>query len=98
MGKNFGDFVSSLMERSSASTIQSSLLKDKLDQRLHHPKRPIAKDLISIARIAFACLNGDPKCRPTMEEVFNQLEMPKSSLLDQFDFHTVTLGQVQQSV
>ena len=97
IGKYSGDLISCLMESPAGSTIQSFLLKDVLDQWLPHPTNRVAKEVISIARIAFDCLSKDPHCRPTMQQVSDELETPTSASLDQFDFHTITLGQRQRN-
>ncbi|KAI9114105.1 hypothetical protein K1719_014755 [Acacia pycnantha] len=48
-----------------------------------------------VAKIAFSCLNENPQCRPTMEQVSRELvKTPKSHLLDQF--HTITIGQLMR--
>lgn len=86
LGKHPGDVISSALLSSSwsgmASTLDNLSLKDKLDQRLPHPIKPISEEVISIARIASACLIESPRSRPTMEQVAKELVIPKSLSMD----------------
>ncbi|RDX91442.1 MDIS1-interacting receptor like kinase 2, partial [Mucuna pruriens] len=91
MGKHPGDLISSMYSTSSTSNL---LLKDVLDQRLPLPMMPVVKEVIFIAKVAFACLNERPLSRPTMEDVYNIFVMPKSPLMKE-TIHTVALGQLQ---
>lgn len=92
MGKHPGDLLSTLFSSSESSTAYNLLLKDVLDQRLESPENSVVKDVILIAKIAFACLSESPRCRPTMEQVYNMFVMSKSSLMDTFCI--ITLGQL----
>ncbi|XP_039158376.1 MDIS1-interacting receptor like kinase 2 [Eucalyptus grandis] len=87
MGKHPGDLVS--WECSLSAKIESpALLKDVLDQRLSPSRVQLrdAEDVVSIARLAFACLQAEPWLRPTMRQVSQELrirvplEMPFSAL------------------
>ncbi len=93
IGKHPGD-LTSLLFSSSAATPEASnlLLKDVLDPRLPHPVAPITEDVILVAKIAFACLNENPRFRPSMEQVHNEFVMPKSPSVDPFPI--ITLGQL----
>ena len=71
MGKHPGDLTSSLT--SSAFTTLNVPLKDVLDQRLSLPMNEAAKEVLSIAKIAIACLNTVPQSRPTMQQVSQEL-------------------------
>ena len=85
LGKHPGDVTSSTMMSSfgtMASTLDNLALKDKLDQRLPHPTNSIAKEVMSIVRIAIACLNENPRSRPTMKHVAKELAMPNSASMD----------------
>ncbi|KAK4270952.1 hypothetical protein QN277_019716 [Acacia crassicarpa] len=53
-------------------------LKEVLDQRLPYPRGSIAEKVLLIARIGFTCLNENPRTRPSMEQVCNELVVPKS--------------------
>uniref|UniRef100_A0A2C9W6V6 non-specific serine/threonine protein kinase n=1 Tax=Manihot esculenta TaxID=3983 RepID=A0A2C9W6V6_MANES len=96
MGRHPGDFISSLS--SSFSIPSSSLmdentpLKDVIDQRLPTPQNKSAEGIIHIARIAHACLNGNPQSRPTMKQVSSHL-MDKWHPLAK-PFSEVKLGEI----
>ncbi|XP_061338190.1 MDIS1-interacting receptor like kinase 2-like [Gastrolobium bilobum] len=92
MGKHPGDLISSLFSSSEMSVASHLLLKDVLDQRLPHPMKPVVKEVILIAKIAFACLSESPHSRPTMEEVHNMFVMSKLPLME--TFRIITLGQL----
>ena len=97
IGKHPGDLISNLSSSSSSakmSTTHNILLKDVLDQRLTHPSNSIVKEVIMVAKLAFACLSEHPHSRPTMEQVCKKLVMSKTPLENQF--HMITLEQLQQ--
>ncbi|XP_039158328.1 MDIS1-interacting receptor like kinase 2-like [Eucalyptus grandis] len=76
MGKHPGDHIS--WECSSSTQIESStLLKDVLDQRLLPSRLRLrdAQDVILIAKLSFACLQADPRLRPTMEQISHELRV-----------------------
>ncbi|KAL3716026.1 hypothetical protein ACJRO7_007746 [Eucalyptus globulus] len=76
MGKHPGNHVS--RECSSSAQIESSMmLKDVLDQRLSTSRlsRRDAQDVILIAKLAFACLQADPRLRPSMRQVSRELHV-----------------------
>ncbi|KAJ1437378.1 Tyrosine-protein kinase, active site [Sesbania bispinosa] len=78
-GKHPGDVISSSLLSSSWTAVGDIMpLMDKyLDQRLPHPTNPIVKELVSIVRIAIACLLESPRSRPTMEQVAKELLISK---------------------
>ncbi|KAG4127056.1 hypothetical protein ERO13_D10G195351v2, partial [Gossypium hirsutum] len=97
MGRHPGDLLSYLSSSASASTLpfmsndQHVLLKDVIDQRLSPPEIEAAEGVVSTIKIAFACLNGNPQHRPTMQQVaqaFSRQSLPLSS-----PFSTVKLGE-----
>lgn len=92
MGKHPGDLILTLFSSSEAPMAYNLLLKDVLDTRLPLPENSVAKDVILIAKIAFACLSGNPHSRPTMKQVYNMFVMSKSPSME--TFHTITLGQL----
>ncbi|KAI6705921.1 hypothetical protein NL676_008883 [Syzygium grande] len=76
MGKHPGDFIS--WECSSSTQIESKmLLKDVLDRRLLPSRLCLqdAQDVVSIAKLALACLQVDPRLRPTMGQVSRELRI-----------------------
>jgi serine/threonine protein kinase len=84
MGMHPGDLISSLFASSSCSQInQHALLKDVIDQRIPLPENRVAEGVVSIIKIAFACLLANPQSRPTMRQVASELiarwpPLPKS--------------------
>ncbi|XP_073259869.1 uncharacterized protein [Populus alba] len=88
MGMHPGDLISSLsastFSSSSSSQInQHALLKDVIDQRIPLPENRVAEGVVSIIKIAFACLLANPQSRPTMRQVASKLiarwpPLPKS--------------------
>ncbi|XP_039165529.1 MDIS1-interacting receptor like kinase 2 [Eucalyptus grandis] len=87
MGKHPGDHVS--WECSSSSQIESPMmLKDVLDQRLSPSRLHFrdAQDVVLIAKLAFACLQANPRLRPSMRQISRELciqvplEMPLSTI------------------
>uniref|UniRef100_A0A2N9GI99 non-specific serine/threonine protein kinase n=1 Tax=Fagus sylvatica TaxID=28930 RepID=A0A2N9GI99_FAGSY len=90
MGKHPGDLISSLT--SSAFTTLNMPLKDVLDQRLSLPMNEAAREVLSIAKIAIACLNTVPQSRPTMQQVSQELSTQKLHLPS--TLHMITLGEV----
>ncbi|XVF82437.1 hypothetical protein PTKIN_Ptkin16aG0047900 [Pterospermum kingtungense] len=72
MGKHPGDLLSS---SALVSHDQQILLKDVIDPRLSPPVRDVivSRDVVSIMKIAFACLNGNPQLRPSMKQVAQAL-------------------------
>ncbi|KAK2633193.1 hypothetical protein EUGRSUZ_L00371 [Eucalyptus grandis] len=86
MGKHPGDHVS--QECSSSAQAESMMLKDVLDQRLSPSRLGLqdGQDVVLIAKLAFKCLQDDPRLRPTMLQVSRELcfqvplDMPLSSV------------------
>ncbi|KAG2391092.1 MDIS1-interacting receptor like kinase [Vigna angularis] len=81
MGNHPGDLISSMHSPSSTSVTANLLLKDVMDQRLPLPVMPVVKEVVIIAKVAFACLNERPLSRPTMEDVYNKFVMPKEEMV-----------------
>lgn len=72
LGEHPGDLINSLLTSSSnvmETTLDIPSLMDKLDERLQHPAKPMAKEIESILRMANACLTQNPGSRPTMDQV-----------------------------
>ncbi|MFQ6630662.1 hypothetical protein Gotur_009444, partial [Gossypium turneri] len=65
---------------SSISLVNTRLI-DVLDNRLPLPtSQLVAQNLVRIATLAFACLNPQPKSRPTMKEVCEEFLCVQTSL------------------
>ncbi|KAK7827938.1 mdis1-interacting receptor like kinase 2 [Quercus suber] len=90
MGKHLGDLISSLS--SSTFTTYDMLLKDVLDQRLSLSINRVAMEVLSIAKIAIACLHTIPQSRPTMQQVSQELSTQKPHFPN--TLFTITLGEV----
>ena len=92
MGKHPGVLImfpsSSL---TATSTTHNILLKNTLDQRLKPPKNQVALKVVSIAKLAFACLATNPKSRPTMQEVSHELSVERAPMSEVFDMLTLGL-------
>ncbi|KAK4387928.1 MDIS1-interacting receptor like kinase [Sesamum angolense] len=66
-----GEFINSIARKSDASDI---ILQDFMDKRLPPPAdTTVASDVIQIVSIALACLNPNPKSRPSMKQVSQEL-------------------------
>ncbi|KAJ0768861.1 putative protein kinase RLK-Pelle-LRR-XI-1 family [Helianthus annuus] len=69
-GKHPGNLLSSL----NSSTHHGITLENMLDKRLSYPAtRSIEKEIMRIYNVALACILTDPKCRPTMRKVSQEL-------------------------
>ncbi|XP_010051544.2 MDIS1-interacting receptor like kinase 2 [Eucalyptus grandis] len=67
-----------------------------LDPRLSIPKEnSIARSIILIVFLALACLNNDPKKRPTMKQVSEAFLAPKPELSR--PFNSISLAQLQEN-
>ncbi|KAF7115435.1 hypothetical protein RHSIM_RhsimUnG0057500 [Rhododendron simsii] len=66
MGRHPGDLLSSLM----SPPIKNILITDVLDSCLLPPTNPIvAGNIVLVATMAFACLQPEPRFRPSMLQV-----------------------------
>ena len=93
IGRHPQELVSLLSSQSSSLTAQKMLLIEILDQRLSPPRNAlVARDVVLVATLAFACINAKPKSRPTMKQVSQQLLARKGLLAKRFsDF---SIGQL----
>ncbi|KAK9019794.1 hypothetical protein V6N11_054302 [Hibiscus sabdariffa] len=74
MGKHPGDLLSYLSSSTThVPNDQQILLKDVIDHRLSPPRSRAEKDVVTATKVAFACLNGNPQLRPTMQQVAQAL-------------------------
>ncbi|XP_060673039.1 MDIS1-interacting receptor like kinase 2-like isoform X1 [Ziziphus jujuba] len=90
MGKHPKEILSSL----SSSSTQNLKLIEILDQRLAPPRSRLAVHNVALVdSIAFACLNADPKLRPTMDSVSKQIVERRTPLADHC-FHEITIGHL----
>ncbi|KAM0004780.1 putative protein kinase RLK-Pelle-LRR-XI-1 family [Helianthus debilis subsp. tardiflorus] len=69
-GKHPGDLLSSL----NYSTSHGAMLENILDKRLPYPtNKSIVKEIMRVYNVALACILTDPKGRPTMRNVSQEL-------------------------
>ncbi|KAF8013058.1 hypothetical protein BT93_I1047 [Corymbia citriodora subsp. variegata] len=72
------------------------MLHQILDPRLPIPRQnSITRSIVLIVSLAFACLSGDPKSRPTMKQVSEAFLAPK--LVLPMPFHSISLAQLQKT-
>ncbi|KAK4602215.1 hypothetical protein RGQ29_011315 [Quercus rubra] len=77
MGKHPGELISSL----ASSSTQHIMLKDVLDPRLSpHINQTIAQSVVLVVTLALAGLRSNPKSRPTMKQVSQELSVQRSQL------------------
>ncbi|KAH9789690.1 protein kinase domain-containing protein [Citrus sinensis] len=78
MGKHPRDLLSSL----SSSSDPKIMLIDVLDQRLPPPvDRKVIRDILLASTISFACLQSNPKSRPTMQYVSQEFLITRKTPL-----------------
>ncbi|KAI3889366.1 hypothetical protein MKX03_024457, partial [Papaver bracteatum] len=53
--------------------VKTIMLKDILDECLEAPTDVVKKDIMYFVKVALSCLRGDPRTRPTMQEVSVEL-------------------------
>ena len=71
-GKHPQDFLSSF----SSQPNEPTMLKDLLDARLPPPTNPlVVRNVVFATALALDCINANPKCRPTMQQVVNRFEV-----------------------
>ncbi|KAL3725027.1 hypothetical protein ACJRO7_030096 [Eucalyptus globulus] len=77
MGRHPGDLVSSSRQSLTLpmQTDSGTSLQDVLDRRLPLPSDKDAENVVSIAKLAMACLRVDPHRRPTMQKVCQGLSI-----------------------
>lgn len=109
VGLHPGDLICSLSSTHSTSSSSSPtssfspfnphsmLLKDLLDKRIATPDGKMADEVMTIAKLAFSCINPNPDIRPTMERVSQELSISRRqsfSISDHESFGMVTLRQL----
>ena len=81
MGRHPGELISSL----ASSSARHIMLKDVLDPRLSpHINQTIAENVVLVVTLALACLRSNPKSRPTMKHVAQEILVRKTPLLKPF--------------
>ncbi|GMH03001.1 hypothetical protein Nepgr_004840 [Nepenthes gracilis] len=69
-------------------------LTDMLDHRLSDPKYEVAEEVVTVVKLALACIQSDPKVRPTMQNVCQLLASRKVGLSK--PLNKMTLGQLKE--
>ncbi|KAK3439022.1 hypothetical protein EUGRSUZ_C03675 [Eucalyptus grandis] len=90
MGEHPGEIILML------STLfkEDIMLHQILDPRLPIPREnSIARSIILVVSLALACLNSNPKLRPTMKQVSEAFRAPKLALAK--PFYSISLAQLQ---
>ncbi|XP_043704691.1 probable leucine-rich repeat receptor-like protein kinase At1g35710 [Telopea speciosissima] len=72
MGRHPGELISSLQ----LPNAKDIILEDVLDPRLPSPTQLVAQDLIFSLMLAISCLCTNPKSRPTMQYISQELGSP----------------------
>lgn len=88
MGTHPGELLLSLPTNKG----QSTLLKEVLDLRLSSPTAEVEREIVSAVIQALACVRADPKSRPTMRFISQELSACKLPLREPFS--TMTLGEL----
>ncbi|XP_026434829.1 probable leucine-rich repeat receptor-like protein kinase At1g35710 isoform X1 [Papaver somniferum] len=87
----------SLSSSSSSSNIpgENTMLKDILDQCVGAPTNVMKKEIMHFMKVGLSCLRGDPRTRPTMQQVSIELSLSAHSR-PSFGkpFETITLGDL----
>ncbi|KAL7111112.1 hypothetical protein ACP275_05G067500 [Erythranthe tilingii] len=76
-GSHPGDFLTSVL-MSKLKFPQNLMLKELLDKRLPSPDDEdlkAARDVVRVVRIALTCVSSDPKSRPSMSRVCDELDV-----------------------
>ncbi|XLR54798.1 hypothetical protein S83_005470 [Arachis hypogaea] len=88
-----GRHPEAILSPSLSSSYIQNMLKDLLDSRLRLPMlQRDAKEIVLVATIALACLNSNPKLRPSMQEVVQELSDSKLPL--SLSFFEISIHQL----
>ncbi|KAI8031366.1 MDIS1-interacting receptor like kinase 2 [Camellia lanceoleosa] len=89
MGKHPRELLSSLASLSA----QNIMLSDVLDSRLPYPTNPtVIRNIVLAAALGFACVHSEPRSRPTMLFVSQELLVCKKTLAT--PFRVISLQQI----
>ena len=75
-GRHPGDLVSTLLSRSSGSSVEQQQcceIKDVVDDRIPKPTGCALGNIMFMMNVAAACLNVKPEYRPSMQQVSRRL-------------------------
>ena len=88
MGSHPGDFLSSFPQ-----STPSRMLNDLLDTRLPRPTRQQEHDIVLILRQSFACLCSNPKFRPCMNTLYQEISQT-TKMLTANSIYTMSVEQI----
>ncbi|KAG5224793.1 LRR receptor serine/threonine-protein [Salix suchowensis] len=97
MGHHPGELIgclSTLPTSSGWNPGSTTLLKDLLDKRLQTPARELAVQVAVIMKLGFRCINADPKFRPTMPQVSQEVSISRLDHISSSPWHTLTSGEL----
>ncbi|KAL4395165.1 hypothetical protein AHAS_Ahas02G0224700 [Arachis hypogaea] len=81
-----GEHPKELLSNMSKPSPPKIMIKDVLDSRIPLPfLRKDMRDIVLVLTLALACLHPNPKSRPSMQDIANELLFSKSPLLWHFD-------------
>ncbi|PIN13723.1 Serine/threonine protein kinase [Handroanthus impetiginosus] len=90
-GSHPGEFISSIIRRSTAENI---ILQDFMDKRLPQlVDLRVATDIVRVVSIALACLNPNPKARPSMKEVSQEFLVNNPPKLSR-PMHNISMSEL----
>lgn len=96
MGHHPGELIyaltTTLSSLESLNNVESFQLKDIIDKRLPIPTAQVAEEILTMTKLALACINVNPQFRPTMKNAAQDLSTPRPALLDLFS--SITLGRL----
>ncbi|CDP21883.1 unnamed protein product, partial [Coffea canephora] len=89
----FGDHPRDFLSCISSQPNEPIMLKDLLDARLPPPTNPlVVRNLVVATALALDCVNANPKCRPTMQQVVNRFEEGRREPTR--PLHTIAVNQL----
>ncbi|XP_071911546.1 MDIS1-interacting receptor like kinase 2-like isoform X1 [Coffea arabica] len=88
----FGEHPQEFLSCISSQPNEPIMLKDLLDSRLPPPTNPLVVRNVALATaLALDCVNANPKCRPTMQQVVNRFEAGRREPTR--PLHTIAVNQ-----
>ncbi|KAL1804453.1 hypothetical protein ACET3Z_033100 [Daucus carota] len=90
MGSHPGDFLSSF---TTSRYTPNKMLNDLLDTRLPRPTRQQEHDIVLILRQSFACLCSNPKFRPSMTTLSQEISQT-TKMLTSNSIYTMSVEQI----
>nr|XP_027069870.1 probable leucine-rich repeat receptor-like protein kinase At1g35710 isoform X1 [Coffea arabica] len=89
----FGEHPREFLSCISSQPNEPIMLKDLLDTRLPPPTNPlVVRNVVLATALALDCINANPKCRPTMQQVVNRFE--ESRRESTRPLHTIAVNQL----